>query len=119
MDLRVKSDGEGRFVVYCHDKTEWRERIDLVSQLETDTKGQDVRQIILDLDNVEYITSAGLGAVFSLNQHARSIEASLAVARPSPTIRRLLDTVNLPKLMPVTETLDEARALLAGDGPES
>ncbi len=119
MDLRIKSDGEGRFIIYCPDKMEWRARVDLVSQLQSDTRGQDVRQIILDLGNVDYITSAGLGAIFSLNQHARSINAKLAVAGPSPTIARLLDTVNLRKLMPVADTVDEARAQLDADRPES
>jgi anti-anti-sigma factor len=71
--------------------------------------------VVLDLDGVTYINSAGLGAIFVLRKFAMEAGAKLVLARPTAAIRRLLDTANIPTLIPVTDDLDEARRVLAGD----
>lgn len=68
--------------------------------------------IILDLDGVDYLNSAGIGSIFALRKYARANGAELVIARPRATVRRLLETVNLPALIPVTGDLDEARKQL-------
>jgi len=68
--------------------------------------------IILDLAEVEYMNSGGLGAIFALRKFARENNARMVVARPTPTITRLLDTANVPALIPVVAGLDEARNVL-------
>ena len=88
---------------------EWDARMDIVGAVQRAANGKCVRCVILDLENVRYINSAGLGAIFALRQHAIRDKAKVVVARPSAAIRRLLNTINLPALMPVVATLDEAR----------
>lgn len=112
MELSVKPDGEGRFVIYCPSRMEWNERVDLVSHLQDATGERPLSGVIIDLQNVTYINSAGLGALFSLRKFAKDRGAKVAVARPNAMISRLLDTVNLAALVPVAASLDEARTLL-------
>ncbi len=68
--------------------------------------------IILDLDGVDYLNSAGIGSIFALRKYAKANGAEVVISRPRATIRRLLETVNLPALIPVTGDLDEARKQL-------
>jgi anti-sigma B factor antagonist len=112
MDVTVKPDGEARYIISCPDLMEWHARVDLVEALKSATKDNPIAGVILDLNQVSYINSAGLGAIFALRKHAKGVGAQVVVARPNATISRLLTTVNLSALMPVAESLEEARALL-------
>jgi len=68
--------------------------------------------LIIDMADVDYMNSSAIGSIFSLRKFVRSNGARMVVSRPTPAIRRLLDTVNLPSLIPVTQTLDDARSKL-------
>lgn len=111
MDLSITPDGEGRYVISCPEEMEWDARLDIVTALEGVAGRTAPVAVILDLDNVTYINSAGLGAIFSLRKHVQSSDGKLVLARPSPTIRRLLETVNVQALVPIADDLDEARKL--------
>ena len=47
------------------------------------------KRVVLDLTRVEYIDSAGLGALVSAYMHARRAECDLEIANPKPRIRDL------------------------------
>ncbi len=123
MTVTVTHEGDGRYLIACPAQMEWRARIDLVGAVETAVaRHVPLRGIILDLQQVTFINSPGLGAIFLLHRHARDSGAGMVIARPGVSITRLLTTVNVPALMPVTATLDDARATLdqpASDGPET
>lgn len=112
MDVSVERDGEGRFIIRCPREMRWDTRADLVDDLQAAAGDRPVRSVILDLDDVDYLNSAALGAVFTLRKRLHDNGGRLIVCRPNPTIARLLRTVNMPALIPVVETLDEARSLL-------
>ncbi|MFP4356268.1 MAG: STAS domain-containing protein [Phycisphaerae bacterium] len=109
MDLQVVSEGQGRFILQCPEELEWSARVDLVEQITAQARPNEVRGIILDLAEVTYINSAGIGAIFSLRKFALDNEAVLVVARPRPAIQRMLKTVNLPDLIPMVDSMAEAR----------
>jgi anti-anti-sigma factor len=112
MEFQVKSDDEGRLTLYCPDKIEWRAREDLAEQIRRETADQEVNGIVLDLGNVTFVNSAGIGAIFTLHQYAQEREAPMVVARPRPAVLRLLKTVNLPELIPIAKNLEAANRLL-------
>lgn len=68
--------------------------------------------IILDLSGTEYMNSSGLGAIFSLRKFAKSNHARMVIAGATAMISRLLETVNVPALIPVVPNLVEARKVL-------
>jgi len=47
------------------------------------------KRIVLDLANVDYIDSAGLGALVSVHMHARRTNCVLEIANPKERIRDL------------------------------
>ena len=113
MDVQIRPDGKERFIVSCPNQMEWRARVDLVKALKDVTLGVPFKGLIVDLDGVTYINSAGLGAIFALRKFARDSGAEVVVSRPSVSVTRLLETINLQKLMPITATIDEARTKLS------
>jgi len=114
MDIVVTPESQGRYRVACGSAMDWDARLNLVEAV-TAQAGDDLRDVILDLDNVTHLSSAGIGAILLLRQKVQDRGGRLVLARPSPRLSRLLETVNLPKLMPVVGTLDEARDALAGE----
>jgi anti-anti-sigma factor len=115
MDLQVKSDEPGVYTVYCPEQMEWRARGGLVDKVSEACGEDEVRGIIVDLGNVTFLSSAGIGALFNLHEFAKSHDAGLVIARPRPTIQRLLNTVKLPDLIPTVKSIDAARSQIDGD----
>lgn len=50
-----------------------------------------VRQLVLDLGDVGFIDSAGLGALLSIRERTRSLGIDMRLANVSPPARRLLE----------------------------
>jgi anti-anti-sigma factor len=113
MQASITPDREGRFIVSCPVEMEWLVRADLVEAFKSATKGQAVQGVIIDMGGVAFINSAGLGAIFSLRKHLKGLGAAMVMARPSVTITRLLTTVNMPALVPVADSMEQARRQLA------
>ncbi|MFP4052886.1 MAG: STAS domain-containing protein [Phycisphaerae bacterium] len=119
MEFQVQSDDEGRITLYCPEKMEWRAREDFAEQVRQQTADREVSGVVLDLGNVTFVNSAGIGAIFTLHQYAQERQAPMVVARPRPAVLRLLKTVNLPELIPIAKNLDDANRLLDQKQDES
>lgn len=119
MNCRIESEGEGRYRIVCPEEMAWSARVDLTDTLREAMNSQTLKGVIVDLDETTYINSAGLGAIFSLRKFALEQGAGIVLARPQPAIVRLFQTVNLPALMTVTDTLEQARQKLDEPPAES
>jgi len=53
------------------------------------------KRIVLDLTNVDYVDSAGLGALVSVYVHARRTKCDLEIANPKQRIRDLFNRSGL------------------------
>jgi anti-anti-sigma factor len=119
MDIRIEPDGHGRYIIACPPEITWSARVDLSETLQAAVGDEQLTGVIVDLQKTTYINSAGLGAIFSLRKHVIERDAAIVVARPQPSIVRLLQTINLSALIPVTSTLDDARRRLESDAAPS
>lgn len=70
-------------------------------------------RLIIDLSGVPFMDSAGLGALIGGIRRAREAGGDVAVACSRPTLTRLLHTTGFDRIVPVTETLDDAVSALA------
>lgn len=70
-------------------------------------------QLVIDLSEVPFMDSAGLGALIGGIRRAREHGGEVAVACSRPTLTRLLHTTGFDRIVPVTETMDDAVAALA------
>ena len=73
-------------------------------------------RLLIDLSEVPFMDSAGLGALIGGIRRAREAEGEVTVACSRPTLTRLLHTTGFDRIVPVTETVGEAAdALLQHD----
>jgi anti-anti-sigma factor len=84
---RLRNDrlGTGRIVIASSATLESTQR-DLIAQGE---------RVVLDLTNVDFVDSAGLGALVTAYEHARRTKCHLKIANPKERIRDLFDRSGL------------------------
>ncbi len=70
--------------------------------------GQDRRRIVVDLGNVEFIDSSGLGALISGLKAARVAGGTLAIARPNDQARLVLELTTLDRVLVPHPTVEAA-----------
>lgn len=71
-------------------------------------------RVVIDLSEVPFMDSAGLGALIGGIRRARENGGEVAVACSRSTLTRLLHTTGFDRIVPVTETVDDALAALPG-----
>lgn len=72
-------------------------------------------RLVIDLSEVPFMDSAGLGALIGGIRRAREAGGQVAVACSRPTLTRLLHTTGFDRIVPVTETIEESIAALDED----
>ena len=73
-------------------------------------------KLLIDMSSVPFVDSAGLGALIGGIRRSRENGGDVAVCCNRPTLTRLLHTTGFDRIVPVTETLDDAVAALADVG---
>lgn len=77
----------------------------------TDSMGNNVECLVVDLSQTRYVDSAGIDMLFRLSERLRERRAKLLLVIPrSSQLLRLAVLVGLTRVMPVCETLEEALA---------
>ena len=71
------------------------------------------RGVVLELSGLEYISSAGLRAVLAMAKRLKAQNRSLTLCCMSGMVKEVFDIAGFDRMLPITETLDEA--LGAGD----
>jgi anti-sigma B factor antagonist len=75
-----------------------------------------IPRLIIDLSEVPFMDSAGLGALIGGIRKARESDGEVVVACSRPTLTRLLHTTGFDRIVTVTDNLDAAVEALA-DSP--
>ena len=71
-------------------------------------------KLVIDLDRVSFIDSAGLHALFGLGRVATAAGGGLALSvPPSCAVARVVEIVRLADAMPVRESVEDAAAALS------
>lgn len=66
--------------------------------------------VLIDLSEVPFMDSAGLGALIGGIRRARENDGDVAVACDRPALTRLLHTTGFDRIVPVCESVEEAAA---------
>ena len=69
-----------------------------------------VGQLILDLSELEFVSSVGLGAIIAAHLRCRHYDCDVRLVAPQAKILELLERTRLTKLFPVHDSLDQALA---------
>ena len=71
-----------------------------------------VQRLLIDLSEVPFMDSSGLGALIGGIRRAREADGDVTVACSRPTLTRLLHTTGFDRIVTVAETVDEAASAL-------
>lgn len=117
--FEVREVAKGCLVINCHGGLSWEDR-DLLTEgvrKNLDPHGP-ISGVVLDLAQIEFINSAGVGALFQLLNFLRCRGGRLAFVNVSPPIMRLFRTVGLNRSAAIGESLDDAlESLVAAANP--
>ena len=69
---------------------------------------QRVPVIVLDLSEMDFISSLGLGAIISGHLKCRHHHGQIKLVSPTRAVRELLETTRLNKLFGIYDTVDQA-----------
>ena len=68
----------------------------------------DVSRLIIDLSEVPFMDSAGLGALIGGIRKVRESDGDVAVVSTTASLNRLLHTTGFDRIVPVCESLEDA-----------
>jgi anti-sigma B factor antagonist len=108
LSLETRNRGDV-IVVHCQGRIVYRDEAAALSRLVGEIL-EDGSKVVLDLGGVSSIDSAGIGELAFLYTWARSRNADLKCASPSPFVRDLLDLTNLDSVLEIHPSLPEALA---------
>ena len=108
MESTIEKIGDLTIVTVKQDSLDARSarefRDDLESVIEDNAK------ILLDMTNVEFVDSAGLGTIVATLKHLRASGGDLTICSVHKTVRALFELVRMHRLVEIYDTRNEALA---------
>lgn len=74
----------------------------------TELVDRGVYHLVIDLEQVSFLDSSGIGVLISVLRCIREHGGSLRLTAPRPHVRRVLELTGITTLLPTYATLDEA-----------
>jgi anti-anti-sigma factor len=72
--------------------------------------GSGAHRLLIDLQHVRYVSSAGFRVFLVTAQHIKAAQGKLVLCGMSPELRRLFDIGNFTELFTITATREEGAA---------
>ncbi|MGW0136861.1 STAS domain-containing protein [Streptomyces sp. NPDC003299] len=70
------------------------------------------RHFLLDLSAVPFMDSSGMNIILRVYQEARDLPGTVHVIAPTPAVRRVLDLTGVSITVPISESVEDALALI-------
>jgi anti-anti-sigma factor len=78
-----------------------------------------IYRFVMDLDEVTYIDSSGVGVVIRLATSAMKMDSKVCVICSSPAVRRVFVVSNVDRILKFVETVDEGMKFFESSTPVS
>ena len=99
MESELAEAVPGTVVMTCRGGLSWDEREHLAARVDDYLADRaPLSGLVLDLGGVDYVNSAGLGALFQVLRTVRQRGGRLALVNVPPTIQRVLTTAGMNRL---------------------
>ncbi|AFY68925.1 anti-sigma-factor antagonist [Thalassoporum mexicanum PCC 7367] len=103
-------NGQGNIkAAYLHGKIDTSNSKQLRQEV-IDCVEADTTTLVLDLHEVTFIDSSGLGSLVFLLKWMRSRGGRVVIYRPNSQVRMLLDIANMTQILPVCSNVEELAA---------
>jgi len=66
------------------------------------------QHVILNLEKVSFVDSSALGLLVVAHQNLKLKEGRISLVNPQSYVRQILDLANVPRMIPVFSTVEEA-----------
>ena len=106
LGIDVQREGPGAIITLRGSVT-MDETGKLVQTLEELT-GAQTAVIVLNLTELDFICSTGLGAIIRGHLKTRSYDGGIRLVNPQPSVKALLETTRLTELFPLFPTVEAA-----------
>ena len=109
MDVTVEPRSDGVAVVRLVGRLDLASA-EAVKQQMVQAVGEGHRQLVVDLDGVDFLDSSGLGALIGGLKVARVARGNLRIARPNDQVRLVLELTTLDLVLQPYATVEEVLA---------
>lgn len=112
--LRLELEGGEGMPLHAavHGEIDYAGAFSMQVRIATACRRRRARGLIVDLSGVGFISSSGLAALLNLQREGASLRGGMALAAPSPEVRRVLDITGMNRRLLVVESCEEAEMLL-------
>ncbi len=66
------------------------------------------RHLIVNLEQVRFVDSAGLGLLVLVSQNMKLLQARVSMLKPQRYVLEIMSLANIPKLIPIYENEEDA-----------
>lgn len=112
VETQLTWEDDDRLVITCTGRIGFDDRESLPRTVADAIGSRPAPQLILDVESVEFVDSAGVGALLVVGKSVAERGGKLVMANVPPHLTELFTTVGLDRLFHLTDTLAEARAYL-------
>lgn len=105
--LKKKKIGD-RLVVYLEGRLDVTVATEVEEQLIKLIDEDGEKHIVLNLEQVEYMSSSGFRACIAILRKLKQREGSLRLSNIRPSVKRIFDVIELTSLFDIYDTEDEA-----------
>jgi anti-sigma B factor antagonist len=105
LSLEARRSGDV-IIVHCEGRIVYRNEAAALSRVAREAL-QHTREVVLDLEDVQSMDSAGLGELVFLHMSAEGQGKSVKLAGPKRHVRELLELTNLVSVFDLHDTLEE------------
>ena len=106
MDISTRSH-EGCSIIAVSGRLDHATAGDLERHCESEVEGG-IRKVVFDLEEVEYISSAGLRAILTTAKRLKALGGGVAVCSLTGVVEEVFEISGFRVLMPVVSDVDEA-----------
>ena len=110
MDIRKERDGDV-LILSLGGEFDAVETEGFCSVLD-DALEEGVRKVLLDLDGVQFMDSSAIKCILNADRDIAERSGRFSVARPKAMVAKVLDRLQIGRVIHLHDTLDDARAAL-------
>jgi len=103
-----KKEEDGKLVIAIHGEIDAYHSGEVKKFLKDAINETSVSKIVLDMSEVNYIDSAGLGSLVALYKDVRMAEKELVLASLKQTVIRIFEMTRLDRVFKIVQTVEEA-----------
>ncbi len=105
--LKKKKIGNDVVVVYPEGRLDVTRSTELEEEI-MKLIDEGARNIIMNLENVEYMSSSGFRACIAILRRLKSLNGNFKISNVRPAVKRIFDVIELTSLFDICETEEDA-----------